>query len=179
MRIEFGTLQDVCGKAVVHGGYTFVPAEVKLAGNGFSHGFHLRDAVGAPPPAILANPIEAQYDAAWVRARLPRVFGFIPGDSDVEKTLLYVGFVAVPLESQTGFPFICTDYYGRTGLMFSPEGPDTETQTKIANTFWSLLLQNPSDLSDFESTVFHPGACIWMHYYCKNGELEYSESEEE
>jgi hypothetical protein len=157
MRIEFGTLQDVCGKAVVHGGYTFVPAEVKLAGNGFSHGFHLRDAVGAPPPAILANPIEAQYDAAWVRARLPRVFGFIPGDSDVEKT----------------------DYYGRTGLMFSPEGPDTETQTKIANTFWSLLLQNPSDLSDFESTVFHPGACIWMHYSCKNGELEYSESEEE
>jgi hypothetical protein len=68
-------------------------------------------------------------------ARLPRVFAFTPELAQIEKALLDVGFVALPLGSSVGFPFVCTDYYGRTGIMFSPEGPDQEARTQIASAF--------------------------------------------
>jgi len=178
MRVQFGTLQNVFGKPATHGGFTFVPAAVQLDGNGFSIDFDLRDAAGERPPTILARPIEHHYDAAWVRARLPRVFGFTPELSEVEKSLLDVGFVAVAAGSSVGFAFICTDYYGRTGLMFSPDGPDQDTQAKVAAAFWSLLLQAPDDLADFDATVYHPGAGIWMHFGCAHGEPSYRESED-
>jgi hypothetical protein len=179
MRVQFGTLQQVFGKAATHDGFTFVPARVELNGNGFSHDFYLRDSTGERPPPILARPIEQNYDAAWVRARLPQAFGFTPQLSEVEKSLLDVGFVAVAAGSSVGFPFVCTDYYGRTGIMFSPEGPDQGTQARIATAFWSLLLQTPDDVADFEATVHHPGAGIWMHFGCKDGEPYFEESEEE
>jgi hypothetical protein len=179
MRVQFGTLQNVFGKPATHNGFTFVPAAVELNGDRFSTDFHLRDSAGERPPAILARPIEQQYDAAWVRARLPQVFGFTPELSEVEKSLLNVGFVAVAAGSSVGFPFLCTDYYGRTGIMFSPEGPDQDTQAKIAAAFWSLMLQAPDDLANFEATVYHPGASVWMHFGCQDGEPSYEESENE
>jgi hypothetical protein len=179
MRVEFGTLQNVFGKPATQGGFTFVPAAVNLDGSGFSTDFYLRDSAGEQIPPILARPIEQQYDAAWVRARLPRVFGFTPELPEVEKSLLDVGFVAVAAGSSVGFPLVCTDYYGRTGLMFSPEGPDRVTQAKIAAAFWSLLLQSPDELENFEAKVFHPGAGVWMYFGCKDGELWYEESGDE
>jgi hypothetical protein len=179
MRIEFGTLQNVFGKAATAQGFTFVPAAVELDGNGFSTEFYLRDWAGQRPPAILARPIQQRYDAAWVRARLPRVFNLTPEKSGIEKSLLDVGFVAVPTESAVGFPFVCTDYYGRTGLMFSTKGPGQNTQEKIAAAFWSLLLQSPDDVADHETAVYHPGAGVWMHFGCEGGEPSYSESEDE
>jgi hypothetical protein len=179
MHVQFGTLQDVFGKPATHDGFTFVPAAVELDGNGFSTDFYLRDSAGGLPPAVLARPIERQYDAAWVRARLPRVFGFTPELSKLEKSLLDVGFIAVAAGSSVGLPFICADYYGRTGLMFSSHGPDQDTQAKIAGAFWSLLLQTPDDVADFEAIVYHPGAGIWMHFGCEDGEPSYRESEGE
>jgi hypothetical protein len=179
IRVQFGTLQNVFGKPARHDGFTFVPAAIQLDGESFSMGFYFRDLAGDRPPAILVRPIEFQYDAAWVRARLPRVFGFTPELSEVEKSLLDVGFLAVASGSAIGLPFTCTDYYGRAGLMFSPNGPDQDTQAKIARAFWSLLLQTPDDIADFEATVYHPGAGIWMHFGCENGEPSYSESEDE
>jgi hypothetical protein len=179
MRVQFGTLQGVIGKPATHGGFTFVPAAVELDGSSFSTDFHLRDSAAERPPAILARPIEQQFDAAWVRARLPRIFGFTPEPSQVEKSLLDVGFVAVATGSSVGIPFVCTDYYGRTGIMFSHAGPDQDTQAKIATAFWSLLLQSPNDLADFEARVYHPGAGIWMHFGCHDGEPCYEESEGE
>jgi hypothetical protein len=110
---------------------------------------------------------------------LPRVFHFTPEKSEIEKSLLDVGFVAVPAQSAFGFPFLCADNYGRTGLMFSPNGPEKEIQEKIAAAFWSLLLQSPDDVADFEATAYHPGAGIWMHFGCENGEPSYSESADE
>jgi hypothetical protein len=107
------------------------------------------------------------------------VFGFTPELSQVEKSLLDVGFVAVAPGSSVGFPLVCRDYYGQTGIVFSPEGPDQNTQTQIAAAFWSLLLQVPDDVADFEATVYHPGAGVWMHFGCKDGEPTYEESEDE
>lgn len=179
IHVEFGALSNVFGKAATHDGFSFVPAIVELDGDSFSRAFDLRDAVGPHPPASLARPIEHHYDAAWVRARLPRVFAFTPQIAEMEKSLLDVGFVTVAEGSAVGFPFVCTDYYGRTGLMFSPEGPDQATQTKIAAAFWSLLLDSPDDLEDFEAAVFHLGASIWMHFGCADGEPYYRESHDE
>jgi hypothetical protein len=178
IHLQFGTLLEILGKTATHAGFTFVPAAVKLHGSVFSTDFYFRDSAGARPPAILARPIEEQYDAAWVRARLPRVFGFTPEISEAEKSLLDVGFVAVAVGSPVGFPFICSDYYGRTGIMFSPEGPDHDTQAKIAAAFWSLLLKTPDDLADFEAAVYHPGAGVWLHFACKDGEPSCRESQE-
>jgi hypothetical protein len=179
MRVHFGMLQNIFGKPATHDGFTFVPAMVELDGNGFSTDFYLRDSAGEQPPTILAQPIEKRFDAAWVRARLPCEFGFTPELSKVEKSLLDVGFVAVAMGSAVGYPFICIDHYGRTGLMFSPEGPDQNTQAKIAEAFWSLLLKAPNDVLDFKATVYHSGAGIWMHFGCEDGEPSYRESEEE
>jgi hypothetical protein len=74
---------------------------------------------------------------------------------------------------------ICNDYYGRTGLMFSPEGPDNGTQTKIAAAFWSYLLQAPNELADFEAKIPHLGAGGWMHFGCRDGEPSYEWTEDE
>ena len=87
--------------------------------------------------------------------------------------------VAVEPGSSVGLPFICADYYGRTGLMLSPEGPAKNTQAKIAAAFWSLLLQTSGDLADFDATVHHPGAGVWMHFGCQHGESFHRESEQE
>ena len=109
---------------------------------------------------------------------MPRVFGFTPEVSDAEKSLLDVGFVAVAT-GNAGLPFICTDYYGRTALMFSPDGPAKDMQAKIAAAFWALLLASPDDVEDFEATVFHLGAGVWMHFGCQDGVPTYRESEDE
>jgi hypothetical protein len=178
MQIQFGTLVNVFGKPAMQGDWTFVSAAIELDGNGFSTDFYLSDFAGAHPPSILAGPLQHEYDAAWVRARLPQVFGLTPELPEVEKSLLDVGFVAVAKGNSVGFPFICTDYYGRTGIMFSPDGPELDTQAKIASAFWSLFLQTPDDVVDFEATVYHPGAGVWMHFSCQDGDITYNESED-
>lgn len=175
--IQFGRFRNTFGKAVTHGGFVFMPANVVLNGSSFSSGAYLRDAV-ATPPAVLVRPIAEKFDAAWVRGRIPMVFDFIPTLSSTEKALLETGFLAVAVGASSGIGFICTDYYGRTGLTFSPEGPDAEAKRAIADAFWSLLLVAPHDLADFEERVFHPGAGVWMHFGCSDGEPTYDESDE-
>lgn len=180
IRVEFGTLIDVFGMPATHGRFKFIPAAVELVGNSFSMSFRLRDSVGEPLPSVLAHPIEHQYEAAWVRGRLPCVFKFTPELSEGEKCLLYVGLVAVAVtkEGMVGLPFVCTDYYGNVGLMFSSDGPSHDIQAEIAAAFWSLLLQTSEELADFEEAVYHPGAGIWMHYGCEDGVPSYRESED-
>jgi hypothetical protein len=81
-----------------------------------------------------------------------------------------------------GYPFYCTDYYGQTGLLFSPLGPDEDTKKAIAGAFWSLLLKEPDDLADFEAEVWHTGTRVLMLFCCADGEPycdETDESEEE
>ena len=179
MQIRFGTLDDVFGRPATSGGFVFLPAAVELEGDDVSDEFLMRDAVGPQPPAILIRPLEQQYDAAWVRARLPQVFGYTPIPAEVEKSLLDVGFVAVPSGSEVGIPFICSDYYGRTGLVFSELGPEPDVQAAIAAAFWQLLLSAPEDVADFESAVYHPGAGVWMQFGCSHGDITCSESEDE
>jgi hypothetical protein len=153
-----------------------MPADMKLDGGSCTLDYPLQDHLGAHGPLIVRLAVSQQCDAAWVRARIPRVFGFTPGLAEIEKALLHAAFVAVPQDNRTGYPFICNDHYGRSALGFSDDGPEESVQRAIADAFWGLLLRDPEDLADFEQKVFHPGAGLWRDYGCASGLVYCEES---
>src|SRR5262245_34822930 len=123
MKVRHATLLNVFGRPAKHAGFTIVPAEVELEGRSFGPSFSLSELPSVRIPPILRAPVEKHYDVSWVRARLPHAFGISPEPSEAEKTLLWVGFVAVPEGQEEGIAFWCSDFYGKTSLMFS----DAET----------------------------------------------------
>lgn len=171
MNVRHGSLLHVFGMPAQHSGFTFIPAEVELEGDSFSLEYRLCDQIGDEAPSILRYALSRQFDAAWVRARIPATFGFTPEFVDVEKSLLYIGFVAVPEDKLVGYPFICTDHYGRSALMFSDHGPEKTVKQAIASAFWRLLIEHPVDLADFEERVYHSGAGVWLNYGCKHSHI--------
>lgn len=160
MDVRHGTLLNVYGKPVRHGGFTFMPADVALDGTMFGFDHPLAEHVGEPVPIVLRRPLLEGFDAAWVRARLPVVLGFTPDAAEIEKALIATGFAAVVGEGSVCYPFACADTYGRTSLMFSDNGPEEEVKRAIACAFWGVLLSEPDNLDDFEERVYHPGASI-------------------
>jgi hypothetical protein len=38
---------------------------------------------------------------------------------------------------------------------------------------------NPASHGDFEARVYHPGAGVWMHFGCQDGEPSFEESADE
>jgi hypothetical protein len=171
--ILYGELLDIYGHSAEINGLTFVPARVRLKDTmPLDHYFEQH----AKFPRAL---IPELADAAFVRARIPCIFGYTPAyDDEIEKSLISEGFVAVLQDRKTAIPFECTDYYGRTALLFCSDGPEELLRQQIADAFWKIIASNENELDDFEQSVFHPGACIWMHYGCKNGEVYCDESDE-
>lgn len=167
---------SVYGKLVRHDDHAFMPADVRLDGSLFSLDYRLGDHFGVRVPPSLRYSIERGFDAAWVRARIPNLFGFTPEPAEVEKALLHVGFVAVSGGGTVSYPFICTDHYGKSALMFSDAGPEQAVKRSIADSFWGVLAQNPDDLADFEQRVHHPGAMMWLEYGCESGRVYCEES---
>lgn len=178
MEVQHGRLSNVYGRSVKHGGFTFMGAHVVLDGTGFSLAQRLSDHIRGREPPVLRHPVENGFDAAWVRARIPNTFGFTPEKAEVEKALLNVGFVAVPEGEAVCYPFVCIDHYGRTGLMFSDEGPEEFIKQSIAAGFWGLLAQEPENVSNFEERVYHPGAGVWLTFGCEDGRVYCDESDE-
>jgi hypothetical protein len=168
MDIHFGKLIDVLGRAAQANDIRIVAAVVQLEGSMYSGEYALRDHTSHPPP-ILRTPIANHYEAAWVRARIPRALGFTPEPSETEKSLLDLGFVAVPPEG-LAFPFVCSDYYGKTHLYFSQSGPDEDSKRRAAHAFWSILLAEPDELEDFSTRVLHLGAPVVLEFGCDCGE---------
>ena len=177
VKVKFGVLEDFFGIPGRAEGFTIVPALVQLNGTMFGHTHPLAEVAHLPP--LVAEAIQGGYDVAWVRARIPQVFGFTPENSENEKTLLDAAFLAVETGSDFAYPFHCSDVYGKTGLIFSPEGPQAEMQDKIARAFWSLLLRDPEDLADFEAKVNHLGGGFLMTFGCSDGDLYYRETKAE
>jgi hypothetical protein len=174
VEVRHGTLLNVFGKPAKHAGYTFMPAYVELDETSFSHDYRLSDHVSGREAPALRFPVEHGFDAAWVRARIPSVFGFTPEKAEVEKALLYVGLVAVPEGEAVCYPFICTDHYGRSALMFSDDGPEEAVKRSIAAGFWGLLMQNSEDVTDFVERVNGPMG--WLNYGCEAGRVYCEES---
>jgi hypothetical protein len=174
LHIEHGELVDVCGRAAEHNGITFVPAVVRLNGSCFSLEHYFRD-----HPAPERTNVPDPFDAAFIRARIPRLFGYTPlYDEGQEKSLICEGFIAVLADRQTAVPFMCSDCYGATGLLFSEDGPEPELRESIASSFWDLMLRDPDDVSDFHEAVLHLGAPVTLHFGCKHGEVYGYEQED-
>ncbi|MFO0953083.1 MAG: hypothetical protein U0835_18405 [Isosphaeraceae bacterium] len=178
MDVRHGTLLNVYGKPVRHDGYLFMPADVALDGCSFGLAHRLCDHVGPAAPPVLRRALREAFETAWVRARIPALFGFTPDAAEVEKALIWSGFAAVIDDGAACYPFVCTDHYGRSALMFSDEGPADERKQSIASAFWRALLLDPEDLADFEQRVYHPGASVWLEYGCDAGRVSCEESSE-
>jgi len=177
MKIRHATLLDVYGRAAKHGGYSIMAADVDLEGSMFSFSFSLSELPSARIPPILRLPVQQGYDVAWVRARLPHAFGFTPEPAECEKTMLYVGFVAVAEGQDEGIAFQCSDVYGKTSLMFSEAETEETAKAQVADAFWSILLSEPNELEDFETPVMHLGVPLTLHFGCKDGEPYCRETE--
>src|SRR5436305_7308208 len=105
MNVRHAKLQNVYGRAAKHGGLTIVPADVELEGMMFRPSFPLNQLPSDRIPPVLRVAVAEQFDVAWVRARLPMAFGCTPEPSEVEKTFLLQGFVAVPDGADAGIAF--------------------------------------------------------------------------
>ena len=171
MEIEFGRLLDLRSAPSKCGVWTFVPSLVEFDGLEACCEFAANSASDG-----LNYPSGA--DAAFVRARLPRIFAYTPAYEDAnEKCLLWEGFVGVQDDSVVGIPFVLSDHYGSCRLYFSNEGPDSEIRESIADDFWTLIAKEPDELEDFEQTVCHHGAGVKLHFSCKSGDLYCQEEE--
>jgi hypothetical protein len=176
MEVRNGVLLNVLGLPVRRGGIAIMAAEIELKGDFRNVDHRLCDQLGFRQLSVIGSAVERGMDAAFVRARIPRAFGFSPGASDAEKSLLDAGFVAFIESESVCYPFVCTDHYGRSALMFSGDGPDEVVRKLIADAFWGILAENPDDLSDFEERVYHSGAMVWLTFGCSHGELYCEES---
>lgn len=132
--------------------------------------YQLRDRDDAK---VIADAVAGMYEAAWVRARIPRVFGYTPAPSEVEKSLIHETFTAT--RDGVTCSFTCIDHYGKAGLELG--ALDAATKASIAEAFWTLLLADPTDLADFRTRVFHDGAGIWLEYFCEAGTVGCDEFE--
>jgi hypothetical protein len=179
MNVRHAKLQNVYCRAVKHGGFTIVPADVELSGTMFRPSFRLNQLPSDRIPPVLRRPVAEHFDVAWVRARLPVAFGCTPAPSEVEKAFLSQGFVAVPDSADAGVAFECSDYYGKTSLTFSEAESDEDLKGRVAEAFWSILLSEPDALADFSGRFDHVGAGDTVEYGCENGEPYCVESEDD
>jgi hypothetical protein len=184
MQLRHGKLLSVQSQAVLSHGWWFVVAAIELEGTFFETSFPFADTVDrSSADARLADLLDDKLDAIWVRARLKSIFGVdsAPETVRIEKSLSSYSFVAVGDNGQedgVAVPFECSDYYGRTGLYFSPHKGDANLKASVASTFWQLI-GGEARLADFEDRAFHSGAGVWMSYGCKGSEAIYIEEEDD
>ena len=170
MKVRHAKLHDVDGRPAKYGGFTIVPADLELDGLAFDASFHLNKLPNHRIPPVLRVPVAERFDVAWVRARLPIAFGCTPEASEVEKSYLRQGFVAVPEGASEGVAFHCSDYYGQSSLTFSEHEHDEPLKSRVADAFWRILLSEPDALADFSARFDHIGAGVSLTYGCERGE---------
>jgi|HubBroStandDraft_6_1064221.scaffolds.fasta_scaffold45359_4 hypothetical protein len=168
-RVVYGELLNVFGRPVEQDGLKFLNAAVDIGGSSGATEHRLRE----HPSFKTATNIPFEYDVAFVRARIPRLFGVTPRQVEVEKAFLDEGFVGL-FEDSECIPFLCCDVYGFTTLWFGGKVPD-EKKTRLASAFWSLILSDSDDVEDFEGTAAVFGS-EKVTLGCRCGEV-YAESE--
>lgn len=171
--IQHGKLFDVIGRPHRIEDVTFLPASVELNGSSFSFSHHLYEYTKLIP-AGMDSIVHPGNDAPWAFGRLMTLFNMSPSSAECrpEKSCFHESFVAV-LHSHENLtvPFHCTDYYCKSALIFSDcNPPDQAVQELIATRFWSLLFSDVPNVVDYESRMFHSGACIWIRFGVSDGE---------
>lgn len=186
--VQYGSLNQIFSRSCRHGDWSFIIADISLEGNGFTSEYNLRDVV--PPEKFtpeVRELIAHKNDAIWVQARILKEFDWTvsPSEERMEKTLMEFPFLAASTDCSTdgetvlAYPFICTDYYGRSNLIFSETFHDTGLKARIATSFWDFLCARPDALRDYEGSMFHPGACVTIRYGVQNGDFFCEETAEE
>lgn len=172
IQIRFGTFHDVLGPGISNGDFTFVPAEVDFPG--YKNGPRLADAAASADAATRAL-IHPGEDAPWACGRIQRLFQqpLVRDDDRGEKCCMCYPFLAVVKgdDSVIGIPFVCTDFYGESLVMFSNNPKlDGDTMQSIASAFWSLLLQDADELVDYQDRMEHLGAGVTIEFGVEDGE---------
>jgi hypothetical protein len=175
INVRFGELEDVIGHARHHQDVAIVPAIVRLSGSRMTNGSFLKDYLAAQKlPAEVKALIRPGEDAPWVCGRVQRVFSIpqAPEEDRAEKSCMGFSFLAAIPEGDhlVGIPFECTDYYGKSVLIFSGNAPPQEQIDRVANSFWQILLEKPGDLPEYMDHFFHMGAGVEVRFGVRDGE---------
>jgi hypothetical protein len=166
------TTYELQGPTCTADGWSFTPARVELDGSHFVTGPPLAPILATKLRPVLRELPEPGIDAVWARARIEAIFGVrsVPQDQRQEKSMMQFGFIGTRGgERDDVIAFECTDYYGKSMLVFS-EGMPRLAMNELAAAFWGLVASH-GELSNYHDRAFHPGACVWMEYGCANGEL--------
>jgi hypothetical protein len=175
VRVRFGELEDVIGHVRRHDDIAIVPARIRLTGSMLTNGSYLQEYLTAHKVSVdIEALIHPGQDAPWVCGRVQRVFSLpqVPEQERVEKSCMEFGFLAALEEDGQllGIPFECTDYYGRSLLIFSGNAPAQPLIDQIANAFWQIMLEEPQDLPESIDHYYHVGAGVEMRFGVRDGE---------
>jgi len=106
----------------------------------------------------------------WLRARIPAAFGLRPatgGDQGRYDLLEYPFLAVVPSGSAAtlaAIPFVCAEGYSGPGLIFPKTGFDAAAKLRVAEAFWSMLLESPESIAPFEEWVYDDEAGLQKVY---------------
>ncbi len=175
INVRFGELEDVIGPARRYADISIVPAKVQLTGSMLTNGPHFEEYLKEHKlPADIKALIRPGEDAPWACGRIQRVFSLpqLPEEERAEKSCMGFSFLAALQEDGqlVGIPFECTDYYGRSLLMFSGDAPPQPLIDRITNAFWQILLAEPQELAEYADHYYHSGAGIEVRFGIRDGE---------
>jgi hypothetical protein len=188
LTVRHGWLHEVSGTLVTWDGVSIAAARIALKGHSFSRTHTLAEHITRQDlPREVRSLMLNGYDAPWVRGRIERLFYTaltLNHEERLEKSGLQATLIAVVCQgddSLIGVPFSCTDYYLKSGLMFSEteDPPPGELADRIAAAFWNLLLAVPHDLPSYTDQMYHVGAGVWLVFGIACGQPYIEERQQE
>jgi hypothetical protein len=173
--VRFGKLEDVIGHAHHHDDIAIVPAIIRLTGNPMTNGSFFKEYLADQKvPADVRALVHPGEDAPWVCGRIQRVYSLpqVPEEERGEKSCMGFSFLAaIPEGGQlVGIPFECTDYYGKSVLIFSGDPPPQALIDRVASAFWQVLLKDPHDLPEYTDRFLHLGGGFEVQFGVRDGE---------
>ena len=178
-KIQFGKEVSRSEDVVVGQLYDFAIGQVKLKGKKFTRDFRLMDfAAGAMITDDIATLFDNNMDALWVNARIMHDFKAqdLAASKKLKISLMEFHFLAIERcgDELEAFPFVVSDYNGQSSLIFSPYGPSQAIQRKISSDFWHLMLENPANLFDYDSSADLDGVSV--HFGRRSNQFYYEDA---
>ena len=168
-KVRFGKALSMAQAQVSGQLYDFAVGQVKLKGKKFVRDFRFIDfAAGAMITDDIAHLFDDNMDALWVHSRIMHDFRAkdLMAPKKLKPSLMEFHFLAIEKHGDDleAYPFVCTDYDGQAALLFSPYGPGQPVQRKISSDFWNLMLENPFNLFDYDSSARLDGVDVHFGY---------------
>jgi hypothetical protein len=173
--IRYGEFKDVLAHPRQLNNVTLIPAVIGLTGPMLTNGSFLDEYLQKQRlPVEVRALIRLREDAPWACGRIQYLFSLpqVPEEDRGEKCCMAFEFLAA-LEVDgklTGVPFWCSDYYGRSVLIFSGAAPPEDVINTIAAAFWGILIENPTELIDYTDRFSHLGGGFDVEFGVEDGE---------